>query len=239
MRERRRVENTFTPLALRTAERYRRCGRMAYWYVRAKLLRDPVFRALLPRIPAGARVLDVGCGRGQFTVLLALDGDRRAAGVDWDESKIGVAHLASEGLPVRFEIRDLSTGLTLEDQPDVALVLDVLHYLPVGVQDTLLRDLAGRLAPRGTMYVRDVDASLGLRSWVTRLAEKLLTGIGIYRGKGLHFRAAADLMRVLEASGLSCSVEPMWQGTPFANVLIVGRREGGFESRHTGRRPPS
>lgn len=222
--ERRRAEDTFTLLALRTAERYRRCGAMAHGYVHRKLLFDPVFRALLPRIPAGAYVLDVGCGRGQFAVLLALDGDRRASGVDWDEGKIGIACLAGEGLPVRFETRDLSTGLPAEDRPDVALVLDVLHFLPAGAQNALLRDLAGRLAPHGTMYVRDVDVSLGLRSWVTRLEERIFTAIGFNRGKGLHFRTAADFARVLEACGLSCSVEPMWQGTPFANVLIVGRR---------------
>ena len=66
------------------SERYRSGGRFAWHFARGKLGRDPVFRALLERgrIPAQARVLDIGCGQGLLASLLAAC-DQLAASRRW------------------------------------------------------------------------------------------------------------------------------------------------------------
>ena len=38
-------------------------------------------------------------------------------------------------------------------------------------------------------------------------------------------RPISALTRLLEERGFDTDVSPCWQGTPFANVLIVARRE--------------
>lgn len=208
------------------AARYLPLSRFAHGYVKQKLAADPVFRALLPRIPAGARVLDVGSGRGQFTLLLAATSpERSATGLDWDAAKVELARRAAHGLDrVTFDVADLRTADLAGPDVDVVLLLDVLHYLPAAAQDAVLRRVAGRLAPGGTLWVRDADAAAGWRFRLTALEEALFTRLGVNRGAELCFRPMAELVRVLEAEGLTVTTEPMWEGTPFANVLLAAHR---------------
>jgi hypothetical protein len=44
------------------------------------------------------------------------------------------------------------------------------------------------------------------------------------RGQRLAFTSAGELTELLERSGLDTTVEPAAQGTPLANVLLVGAR---------------
>jgi len=221
-----RDADAFLGVVARTAERYLSLGRFTHGYVKGKLLGDPVFRALAPRVPAAARILDAGSGRGQFAILLALqDGARAVEGLDWDAGKVELARRAATGLPgVTFEVADLRTRDLRGAPVDVVLLLDVLHYLPADAQDAVLRAAAARLAPGGTLWVREADAAAGWRFRLTVLEEALFTRLRLNRGAVLHFRPAADLARVLTSEGLAVSREPMWEGTPFSNVLLAARK---------------
>jgi 2-polyprenyl-3-methyl-5-hydroxy-6-metoxy-1,4-benzoquinol methylase len=55
---------------------------------------------LLERVPAGARVLDVGCGEGWFTAALAGAG-REAVGIDVAQEPLRRAHERESGLDLR------------------------------------------------------------------------------------------------------------------------------------------
>jgi 2-polyprenyl-6-hydroxyphenyl methylase/3-demethylubiquinone-9 3-methyltransferase len=55
---------------------------------------------LLKHAPAGARVLDVGCGEGWFTAALAQAG-RRAVGIDVAREPLRRAHQREPGLDLR------------------------------------------------------------------------------------------------------------------------------------------
>lgn len=206
--------------------RYLPLGRFAHGYVKSKLAADPVYRALVSRIAEEARVLDLGAGRGQFALLLAVGSSgRTVTGLDWDAEKVELARRAAEGLAaVTFAVSDLRTDELVGPAVDAVLLLDVLHYLPPDAQDRVLRAAAARLSPGGTLWVRDADASAGWRFRLTALEEGIFTRLGLNRGAGLYFRPVAELCRVLEAEGLEVSTEPMWEGTPFANVLVAARR---------------
>jgi len=84
-------------------------------------LTDPQIRAawrlLLERNlpPAPRRVLDVGCGTGSLSILLA-EMDHDVTGIDFSPEMIAEAERKSEGLQetVRFEVQD---GSALEFEP--------------------------------------------------------------------------------------------------------------------------
>ncbi len=57
----------------------------------------PRLSFLLARVPAGARVLDVGCGEGRFTSALARAG-REAVGIDVAQEPLRRARAREEGL---------------------------------------------------------------------------------------------------------------------------------------------
>ncbi len=209
----------------RTAERYARAGksRGTYHYVRGKLRGDPSTLAVASLAPLGD-VLDLGCGRGQLGVLLL---ESRAAttvrGCDWDDEKVAIANRAALGLSGEFAKGDVRTAHA--EAADTVLLIDVLHYFDRDTQDALLIRAAGLVKPGGRLVLRDADTGRGWRSMMTRIEEGLFTAIKFNRGERVLFRdVTRELVPLLEAQGMSCSVVPCWGGTPFSNVLLLATR---------------
>ncbi len=84
---------------------------------------------LVPRLPAGARVLDLGCGDGRNSLVFARAGCEVTA---VDRSRRGVERLraraAEEGLVVETRIEDLSEHMPAGAY-DVIVAHGVLHLL--------------------------------------------------------------------------------------------------------------
>jgi len=214
----------FEAVVDRVAERYARGRRFTRGYVRSKMTHDPVVKMVLEIGRAGeglGEVVDVGCGRGQLAIaLLESGGASEALGVDWDAEKVTDATKASAGLRTTFAAGDI------REEPrvpcDTALLIDVLHYFADDEQDAILNRVA-QLA-RSRIVVRELDPDRGWRSRVTRLQETLTTGVHFNRGARLHIRPISAMTRILEAHGFRTEVTPCWQGTPFANVLVVATK---------------
>ncbi|MFT3766606.1 MAG: DUF2062 domain-containing protein [Minicystis sp.] len=217
----------------RVAERYAPADgataaeRSRFHYVRTKLLGDPVAR-MIADIEGDARgvlgeVLDIGTGRGQLPILLMeLGRATKARGVDWDEGKIEAGKKAAEGLGVELSQGDARAA---EYAPaDTVLLIDLLHYFTIEEQDEILRRAAAAVKPGGRILVREADTERGWRSTVTLLEERIFTAVRFNRGERVRFRAAREIVARLGESGLTCEVRPAWGKTPFANVLVIGRR---------------
>jgi SAM-dependent methyltransferase len=210
----------------------------AYYYVHAKLARDPVARRvaeLAGEEPLG-EVLDAGCGRGQLALLLLSEGlATHVTGFDWDARKVATAALAAgvePALSATFRVADLRAPLCVD--ADTTLLIDVLHYLRDDEQDGVLREVARRT--RRLVVVRELDPDRGWRSFVTTAEEGFTTRLGYNRGARVNARPVAALVRTLEAEGFSVEVTPCWGATPFSNVLIVARRRvGGTSESDAGR----
>lgn len=209
----------------RTAQRYARAAsrRGEYYFARGKLSGDPATAAIASLGRLGA-VLDLGCGRGQLSVLLLeLGAAARVRGVDWDPAKVALAARAAEGLAAEFATADVRAE---EGEPaDTVLLIDVIHYFARAEQDALLRSAAARVAPRGRLLLREADLGRGLRSLVTRGFEGIGTALRVNRGERVVFRdVERELVPILAEAGLACEVTPCWAGTPFSNVLLVASR---------------
>lgn len=121
----------------------------------------PTTRALLRRvgIDRRARCLDVGCGGGDVTLELArLAADGDVVGLDLDETKLEMARkdAANVGLAnVEFRSEDVTTPSATDERFDLIYVRFLLTHLPN--PDAVLTNLVGRLRPRGTMILEDID----------------------------------------------------------------------------------
>jgi SAM-dependent methyltransferase len=107
-------------------------------------------------VKPGTRVLDVGCGVGRWSRLLAAKG-ALVTGVDLSPTMIAQAQrrAAAEGVAARcsFRVQDLSK-LEVDGQFDVVLGVTVLqHILDPGLLRAAVRGMAVRLAPGGRMIL--------------------------------------------------------------------------------------
>lgn len=102
-------------------------------------------------VPAGARVLDAGCGTGRVMIRLAEQG-YDCVGVDLDASMLAVAQKEAPGLPwfqvdlARFDPAQL--GITADFDLVVAAG-NVFPLLAAGTEATVVERLAAALRPGG------------------------------------------------------------------------------------------
>jgi SAM-dependent methyltransferase len=165
------------------------------------------------------RLLDVGCGRGQFSTLLyELGLASSVSGVDWDSRKVDVARLAAveEGAYTSGDALTMPLPVC-----DTALLIDVLHYLPQAEQTRLLTKVSECLPVGGRLLLREVSQDAGAGGRLARFAEAVATATGYNRARRLTFQPAGTLVTELESMGYRCEVRgrrrPPWF---LPNVLI-------------------
>jgi len=221
------------------ARRYAPAGRFARAYARAKLRRDPIFAALLRQglLPESGRLLDAGCGQGMLLTALAVTREPEVSArwpADWPKPPAALELTGIERDPkdaerARAALRGAGRIVTADlreailPRSDVVALVDVIHYLEPAAQETLLRRVCAALAPGGLLLLRICDADAGVRAVLTRAGDHL--GVFTRRGRvgRLHLRSAAAWSALLRGAGLTVEAVPMAEGTPFANVLLLGR----------------
>src|SRR5271170_7556268 len=139
-----------------------------------------VGRILDTAIPADARILDIGGGDGApLNYLLALRNDVRVTSID-------LASQVGHWLDKRFAARVTCHARTsLKDYlaahpdaaPDVILMVDVMHHIPVAQRHDFLATLATVLlrAPATRLIIKDVEPG-SLRAVLGYWADRYITG---------------------------------------------------------------
>ena len=229
------------PLFEAATRPYSGAGRYAWHFARGKLRHDPVFFSLLRRglLPDKGRLLDLGCGQGVLlSLVVAAKAQYQAGawpqgwpapplnlvlqGVELREDRARAARRAL-GADVQITQGDLR-GLELQPCAAIA-ILDVLLYLDESEQLRVLDRVASALEPGGLLLLREADASAGIAFQVTRWSERVACAMRGDFARSLRYRSAIQWVAELEQRGLAVSAEPMSEGTPFANVLFVARKE--------------
>jgi SAM-dependent methyltransferase len=119
---------------------------------------DQLTRAVTQR--RARRVLDIGCGAGlQLAAMLEAAPEAEGVGIDVDPAAAALAErtladrgLAGRALVLQHDVRDGRPG-PLAQPFDVAVLANVLYYVPMGERVPLLRDIAELLAPDGVLFV--------------------------------------------------------------------------------------
>jgi 2-polyprenyl-3-methyl-5-hydroxy-6-metoxy-1,4-benzoquinol methylase len=192
-------------------------------YGRIKLASDPVYKAAHQALSGSALpLLDIGCGAGLLSFFLRSRGySGPIHGIDKDAMKVGAASLlAKRRAGLSFEVGDVRKLPPFSG--NVAL-LDVLHYLDPTEQATLIDAIIDRVAPGGTVVIRECLRDESWRFGLTRLEEKFARRVGWLRFDQLHFPSAGEIMAPFHQRGFSSRLTPLWGHTPFNNYFLVFR----------------
>lgn len=200
-------------------------------YSRAKLLTDPLYRAVWEQLPPAPPMplTDLGCGLGLNGFYLRQRGWPGAYhGIDFDRRKIELGNrLLQRGggsgrAPFTLDVGDLR-----DHQPGVrghVALLDVLQYFTADQQHALLKRATRAVAPGGLLLIRATLRHPGLRFRINQTCDWFARAICWMRSGPVHYASADDLTALLVPLGLQGEFQPLWGRTPFCNWLGVFAR---------------
>lgn len=100
-------------------------------------------------------VLDIGCGNGRNLIYLSQNYRMKGHGIDISEVAISQARKLSDGLPIVYEVGDISTKLPVADE-SVDFLLDMMtsHFLRNAERDALKKEILRVLKPGGWFFLK-------------------------------------------------------------------------------------
>jgi 2-polyprenyl-6-hydroxyphenyl methylase/3-demethylubiquinone-9 3-methyltransferase len=190
-------------------------------FVRARLLLSNL-DVLERYVPAVGPVLDVGCGHGLVSNLLALTGPgRRVLGIDLDERKVAAARQTiGARTNVRFEVGDAAR--LPPGEYCAVTIADVMYLIPEAQQRTIIASIAGALTPGGVLVWKSQIRQPRWKYAITYAQEWLMTRLGPTHGAGLFFMDRAESLDALRAAGLRPAAVPMPSMRPYTDILFLG-----------------
>lgn len=198
-------------------------GPVLEWYTRIKLSLEDNYEKINSLVPREGKIVDIGCGYGMVSYMLGFVSEGRSIlGIDYDEDKIG---LAANCILRNDRIEFVAANAVEYDYPeaDAFILSDVLHYMPAGNQETLLRNVAAKLKPGGIIIIRDADRDLQKRHFWTRYTEFFSTRFGYNKSldKKLFFFSGTLISGF--ASSVNMSLEVYESSRVTSNRLYVLR----------------
>ena len=201
-------------------------GPLLEWYLRIKLRLEQNYQLIVENTPRQGEILDLGCGYGFVSHMLALtSAERTITGIDYDEEKIRVANGGFLKSPrLSFETADIRSYEILPK--DCIILSDVLHYIPPADQEQLLQKCMSNLRPGGCIIIRDADENRKKTHSRSRLTELFSTGTGFNKtydeNRSLHFISRGELERFAFQAG--CSIGIIGSKTYSSNTYYLLRK---------------
>ena len=212
-------------------------------YLRGGFKRRAAFfvNAILPLTSPEGDWIDVGCGSGYFSRILARRG-ARVLGVDGSAAMVEAAHAVSSGPKPhpRFELGTVESLTGREALFDGVLCLSVLEYLDnpaasFGAMARMLRPGGCLIASAPNRNARLRRLQLQARRWASRFGFNLFA----YLGSSKNAWSRWDLSTLAAAHGLSCQAimgfDPLmprffWGIAPPSLLFLICRRPAGGEA---------
>ena len=194
----------------------------AYSRVRFLILRQSFLDAIGQYFPERGEILDLGCGFGLFSLYYAIMGpERRITGVDLDARRIEMAKRCAAALGVTNASYHAEDVLRWRDERtfDAIYMLDLVHHLPQAAVAQTLERLTARLAPGGTLIIKDVADKPTYKMLFTLALDRLMVGM-----EPIRYWPVLELSSLLRALGFLVRVHPIRDVLPYPHVLYVCRR---------------
>ncbi|MEL6796146.1 MAG: class I SAM-dependent methyltransferase [Planctomycetota bacterium] len=183
------------------------------------------FELLIEQVPAGSRVLDVGCGTGLFLNLLHAEGRLNeepgsSTGFDVSSDAVAVGRAAAEksghtGISfVQWDAGDAwPTGSF-----DVVSIVDVMHHLPPTEWPKVIEQSAAALAPGGMLLYKDMCRKPLWRAAANRGHDLVMAR------QWIRYAPIDDVVGWCEAAGLSVEARGAASRLWYGHEWLVARK---------------
>jgi SAM-dependent methyltransferase len=187
-------------------------------HVLGRFLTCPFLR-LLPHLPAGARLLDLGAGHGAFAQLAVEYRGVSAVTVEPDLRKMLPA-------PRHSAIRRVAGySSTVSGEFDAVSILDVLYRVPLEGWDAILAGAFANLRPGGVLLLKEIDPENRLKGAWNRMQERLADLLGMTLGEAFSYETRSAMADRLSRLGFErIEAIPLGAGYPHAHILYLARR---------------
>lgn len=120
------------------------------------------FEKLLSYVKKGDNVFDVGCGSGQFALLIARFTEAKfIAGVEINERLVANAkqllNQFTSAIQFDFSVYDGKIFPVSLTQSNKIFMIDVFHHVPPVYQDDFLQSLYNEMSSGSTLIFKDID----------------------------------------------------------------------------------
>jgi 2-polyprenyl-3-methyl-5-hydroxy-6-metoxy-1,4-benzoquinol methylase len=195
-------------------------------YVTSKLRRDPIYSTAHELFRGSDQpILDVGCGLGLLGFYLRERGCRQPIlGLDLDARKIGQGNRVARACYRDIDLRHQDVLGPLPAFSGNIALFDVLHYLPLAQQTSLLSRLAQSVAPGGLLVIRDCPRDNSARFWMTCVAERFAQLVSWNLSTSFHFPSRERVAEAFDEKEFTRESRPLWGKLPFNNHLFIFRR---------------
>ncbi len=170
------------------------------------------------QLPPGSEILELGCGCGWLSILLARIG-YRTLGVDVSEEmrEIATRRAEKEGVDARFAVGDMQT-FDPGHEIDGAIVYNALHHVPD--VPAVLRLIHKNLRPGGRLV-------LGEATWLHKYspdAQEIAGSRSVYEG-GFTKRQLKKMLRQAGFRRIEFYYEPgrLYTGSPLTFLKSLAR----------------
>jgi uncharacterized protein len=190
-------------------------GLVSKLYVILKYIITP-FSIINSSLPIKGRIIDVGCGKGIYSLFLYLKSpSRELLGVDNNREMIVYAKNASKALKkIDFSFMDLNKEYSLPFA-NAYLINDVLHHIPYKSQKKLLNQIYNVIDENGILVIKDVHDENKLKFFLNYLVDKMMTG-----NQKLYYKKKKELISLLKKIGFKVRYEKI-DYYPFPHIIYI------------------
>ena len=177
------------------------------------------FKVIEKHLPRRGVIIDVGCGYGLLTNLIALNSNERDVyGYDLSERRINIANKSiNKRKNIHFQVKhvkDLKLGFC-----DAIIMSDFLHHIPYNEQESLINQAHDKLKKDGIMVIQDIGKKPAWKYIFASTLDKLLNGF-----PELYYSSIENFKNMLEKNGFEVRVVNADMGLPLPDVLFVCRK---------------
>lgn len=184
------------------------------------------FNQIETYIPKKGRILDVGCGHGVFSRMVAQKyPDLEVLGIDPSDHKIDIAKSKSPYLP-NLSYKNLYLK-DVHESFDCITIMDVLYLLPNSKKIEILSLSKKLLQKNGLLILNEIDTSQGLIFKFLFLEEIIMVKLLKYTfsdNKKLFFLNSKGYTRELKNLGFKTTAKKIKGFLPFYHIMYLAKK---------------